>query len=227
MNKIPFLLKHVNPSAIKKSIERDLVKANISIQPQNESCDNNVNILTVMGIESSCDDSCASILRVNFAEKTLHVVSDARTSQKEIHEKFGGVVPLLAKRAHKQNVPIMIQKSLKICADFEAEDDLKWLRGFTGTATPKTRQQLTPSSEFERQTNSFGDENLNIKTLNANITTNNESLVKKQNQINPNEIDAIFVTNGPGMRGCLVEGVSEAIKYGNLINKPGMYAILY
>ena len=53
--------------------------------------------LVVLGIESSCDDTSAAVLRGN------RLLSNVIASQK-VHEAYGGVVPELASRAHLRNV---------------------------------------------------------------------------------------------------------------------------
>lgn len=63
---------------------------------------NNVNIL---GIESSCDDTSASIVSNGY------VLSNIIANQ-EVHKKFGGVVPELASRAHQQNIIPVIESAL-------------------------------------------------------------------------------------------------------------------
>ncbi len=62
----------------------------------------NINIL---GIETSCDETAAAIVR-NGSEMLSNVVS----SQIEIHQKYGGVVPEIASRAHIEKIyPIVAQ----------------------------------------------------------------------------------------------------------------------
>ena len=53
--------------------------------------------LIVLGIESSCDDTSAAIL------KGSNLLSNIISSQ-DIHKQYGGVVPELASRAHQQNI---------------------------------------------------------------------------------------------------------------------------
>ena len=54
----------------------------------------------ILGIESSCDETAASICR--FSENERTVLSDVVASQIEIHKRFGGVVPEIASRAHTE-----------------------------------------------------------------------------------------------------------------------------
>ncbi len=60
----------------------------------------------ILGIESSCDDTSASVL----ADTTI--LSNVIASQK-VHSEFGGVVPELASRAHQQNIVPVIDTALK------------------------------------------------------------------------------------------------------------------
>lgn len=60
----------------------------------------------VLGIESSCDDTSAAILRGN------HLLSNVIASQK-VHEEYGGVVPELASRAHLKNIVPVVQSAVK------------------------------------------------------------------------------------------------------------------
>lgn len=53
----------------------------------------------ILGIETSCDETAAAVLH-----GTGRVLSNVISSQQAVHERFGGVVPELASRAHIQNV---------------------------------------------------------------------------------------------------------------------------
>ena len=61
----------------------------------------------ILAIESSCDDTSASILL------GTKVLSNEVASQ-AVHESFGGVVPELASRAHQQNIVPVIDRALKV-----------------------------------------------------------------------------------------------------------------
>ena len=62
----------------------------------------------VLGIESSCDDTCAAVV-VNGRDILSNIVS----SQNEIHQKYGGVVPEVASRKHIEMIDIVIREALK------------------------------------------------------------------------------------------------------------------
>ncbi|MCA9382373.1 tRNA (adenosine(37)-N6)-threonylcarbamoyltransferase complex transferase subunit TsaD, partial [Candidatus Dojkabacteria bacterium] len=62
----------------------------------------------ILGIETSCDDTCASV--VVDGEKVL---SNIISSQEKLHEKYGGVVPEVAARDHIRIIPFVIDEALK------------------------------------------------------------------------------------------------------------------
>ncbi|MDC1112519.1 tRNA (adenosine(37)-N6)-threonylcarbamoyltransferase complex transferase subunit TsaD [Candidatus Pelagibacter sp.] len=65
----------------------------------------------ILGIESSCDETAASIITEN--EQGIPVVlSNTVSSQTEVHKKFGGVVPELAARSHIEKIDWIVQKAI-------------------------------------------------------------------------------------------------------------------
>ncbi len=60
----------------------------------------------ILGIESSCDDTSAAVLRNGV------LLSNVTASQ-EVHRDYGGVVPELASRAHQQNVVPVVDQAIK------------------------------------------------------------------------------------------------------------------
>lgn len=64
--------------------------------------------IIVLGIESSCDETSASLVR-----NGKHVLSLVIDSQIEIHKKFGGVVPEIASRKHIEVIGEIVTKALK------------------------------------------------------------------------------------------------------------------
>ena len=63
--------------------------------------------ITILGIESSCDDTSAAVI------KNAKIQSNIVANQ-EVHQSFGGVVPELASRAHQQNIVPVVNEALKI-----------------------------------------------------------------------------------------------------------------
>lgn len=63
-------------------------------------------MITILGIESSCDDTAAAVIQDGV------LLSNIISSQK-VHESYGGVVPELASRAHQQNIIPVVDQALK------------------------------------------------------------------------------------------------------------------
>ena len=53
--------------------------------------------MLVMGVESSCDETSAAVI------SDTKILSNIIANQ-EVHQKYGGVVPELASRAHQKNI---------------------------------------------------------------------------------------------------------------------------
>ena len=62
--------------------------------------------ITILGIESSCDDTSAAVIRNNV------LLSNVIASQ-AVHVKYGGVIPELASRAHQQNIIPVVDTALR------------------------------------------------------------------------------------------------------------------
>ena len=62
--------------------------------------------VTILGIESSCDDTSAAVIRNGV------ILSNIIAGQK-VHEAYGGVVPELASRAHQQNIIPVVDQAIK------------------------------------------------------------------------------------------------------------------
>ncbi len=63
--------------------------------------------MIVLGIESSCDETAAAVVRDG-----CEVLSSEVASQIAIHQEFGGVVPEIAARAHLQNIDVLVERAL-------------------------------------------------------------------------------------------------------------------
>ncbi len=67
---------------------------------------NNNKDIYILGIESSCDDTSAAVLRNDVLLSNV-------TSSQAVHQSYGGVVPELASRAHQQNIVPVVDQALK------------------------------------------------------------------------------------------------------------------
>ena len=86
--------------------------------------------LTFLGIETSCDETAASIVQEN-RDGSAKVLSNVVSSQIKGHEKFGGVVPEIAARSHLENIDFIIQKALD-----KSKKKIKDIDGIAATAGP-------------------------------------------------------------------------------------------
>ena len=79
--------------------------------------------ITILGIESSCDDTSAAVVR-NTTLLSSIIASQA------VHERYGGVIPELASRAHQQNIVPVVDTALKEAGiTLEKIDAIAFTRG--------------------------------------------------------------------------------------------------
>ena len=92
----------------------------------------------ILGIESSCDDTSAAILKNGI------VLSNIIANQ-NIHKKYGGVVPELASRAHLSNIIPVIDAALK-----ESNVKLEQISAIAFTRGPGLMGSLIIGTEFSK-----------------------------------------------------------------------------
>lgn len=92
----------------------------------------------ILGIESSCDDTAAAVLHNG------RILSNIVATQ-DIHQKYGGVVPELASRAHQQNIVPVIHEALK-----QAGIDKKQLSAIAFTRGPGLMGSLLVGTSFAK-----------------------------------------------------------------------------
>jgi N6-L-threonylcarbamoyladenine synthase len=95
-------------------------------------------MITILAIESSCDETAASVCRDGV------ILSNVISSQK-IHEKYGGVVPELASRAHLQSIVPVVESALQI-----ANVELNEMDAFAFTQSPGLIGALLVGTEFTK-----------------------------------------------------------------------------
>ncbi len=94
--------------------------------------------ITILGIESSCDDTSASVIRNEV------LLSNVMANQ-DVHSKYGGVIPELASRAHQQNILPVVDLALKI-----AETDLTEVDAIAFTRGPGLLGSLLVGTSFAK-----------------------------------------------------------------------------
>jgi len=135
--------------------------------------------MIILGIETSCDDTAIAVLR---AEKSnFKILSNIVSSQIEIHRKYGGVYPTLAKREHQKNLVPVLEKALKKAGFLEIFNSQFSISNFQ-----KLKQILEREEYLFKQLEKF---------------------FKKYKKP---KIDVVAVTIGPGLEPCLWAGVNFA-----------------
>ena len=93
---------------------------------------------TILAIESSCDETAAAVCRDGI------ILSNIISSQK-VHEKYGGVVPELASRAHLQSIVPVVDEAMKASGL-----DLKDIDAFGFTQSPGLIGALLVGTQFAK-----------------------------------------------------------------------------
>ena len=141
--------------------------------------------MKILAIETSCDDTCISIIEAKEKAGTpipdFEILSNIISSQTEIHQEYGGVVPMLAKRAHEDNLVPVLRESLK-----------------TASVLKDQKPSKIPDSKFQILKKLFYKEE-NLLDKFTEIT-----------QIKRPSLDLIAVTHGPGLEPALWAGVNFA-----------------
>ena len=107
--------------------------------------------LTFLGIETSCDETAASVVQEN-GDGTAKILSNIVSSQIKEHEKFGGVVPEIAARAHVENIDFIIQQALD-----KSKKKIKDIDGVAATAGPGLIVCLNVGHNIGKSLAAFGE----------------------------------------------------------------------
>lgn len=141
--------------------------------------------MRILGIETSCDETGICIIEVkdDNNEKALTILGNQLYSQVAKHKEFGGVFPMLAKREHAKNLVPLLRKCLE-----EAR-----LSSFS-------KEEWHSDDEVVRKVE-------NILSREPELFAELKKLLET---IEKPGIDAIAVTNGPGLEPALWVGVTFA-----------------
>lgn len=142
--------------------------------------------MTILGIETSCDETALCIIDATGDAKNgigIDILANLTLSQIELHRKYGGVFPNLAKREHQKNLVPLLEKTL---------------------AEAKMLRRENPSKEFHSQI---------LENLGMILKREPELLrqfLEFVPAVGKPAIDLIAVTNGPGLEPCLWSGLNFA-----------------
>ncbi len=155
--------------------------------------------ITILSIETSCDETGISILEYDKNTNKYHVLADELNSQIDIHKEFGGVFPTVAKREHGNNLLGILYSCIKKYSEIKKIDEvnnyLNIIDNNIDTNILNREEDLLKQVEYELE--------------------KKDSFLK---QI-PN-IDYIAVTKGPGLEPALWVGVSFAKFLSKIWQKP-------
>ena len=107
--------------------------------------------ITFLGIETSCDETAAAVIQEN-EDGSAKILSNIVSSQIKEHEKFGGVVPELAARAHVESIDFIINKALE-----ESKLTIAEMDGVAATAGPGLIVCLTVGLNIGKSIAAFAD----------------------------------------------------------------------
>ena len=167
--------------------------------------------MTILAIETSCDETAISILEFKSSTWTPDVQVEGRvlshlvSSQVEMHKEWGGVVPNIAKREHQKTlIPLLKQGLVE--------------SGLITPPTPRLRRAGKSQARNNKQT-----PNSKIEILNEILDREPELLIQAKDFLPTIEvpgIDAIAVTHGPGLEPALWVGVNFAKDLSTVWQKP-------
>lgn len=150
--------------------------------------------MILLAIETSCDETAISIVkRVRGKQVRFEVMSNKILSQIDLHTQYGGVFPMLAKREHTKAITQLIAEAL-------GEADL-----------------------LVERTNSYHIPSALRKKLDAQLMREPEMLSAMKvlfEGIQKPTIDAIAVTEGPGLEPALWVGINAALALGMMWDIP-------
>lgn len=165
--------------------------------------------MKVLGIETSCDETAASVV-----EDGRNLLSNAVASSMDLHVAYGGVVPEIAARSHLEVINSVVDKALR--------DARKASQGFSLDEVQGAGEQRTEPYM------KYGEGAAESATLqfakSAQGKLGSARLGQSASDDLWDSIDAIAVTYGPGLGGSLLIGVMTARTLAIAKHKP-LYAV--
>jgi len=79
--------------------------------------------MTILGIETSCDETSAAIINVNEENKRVELVSNVIATSLALHAQTGGIIPEVAAREQVKYIIPVIDEAMKVLKDPESEID--------------------------------------------------------------------------------------------------------
>jgi len=162
--------------------------------------------MKILAVDTSCDDTCIAILKTEKSKSKLpefKILSNIISSQIKIHQKYGGVVPVLAKREHQKNLVPLLKRVLRKINGLEKKNNSK--------------------KNNSKKNNSKKNNNSRDKKLESFLKREGELYKKVKiflEKYKKPQIDFIAVTQGPGLEPALWSGVNFARALSYFWQKP-------
>jgi N6-L-threonylcarbamoyladenine synthase len=93
----------------------------------------------ILGIETTCDET--GIALIETKENKVRILKNELRSQYKVHRQYGGVVPILAAREHKKNLPLLLK-------NIEKDFDLRKIDFLSFSVGPGLLPALVSGKEF-------------------------------------------------------------------------------
>src|SRR3989344_6978175 len=162
--------------------------------------------MIILAIETSCDETSVAIVESKerlpaggqgLKNPSFEILSNIVLSQMKLHARWGGVVPMMAKREHSKNLITILNKSMMKAGFYNSK-----------IKNQKSKLQFKIKNEEE------------IKRILNREPELLERFLKFIPTIKPLKIDAIAVTVGPGLEPALWVGINFAKALAFVWNKP-------
>ncbi len=154
--------------------------------------------MRVLAIETSCDETGVAILegKLEGDSFVFEVLGNALLSQASLHSPYGGVFPMLAKREHEKNLPIILEQAVQKASHNQttSNSSVPSLRG--SRSNPKVTRNSLDCDAKPR----------NDDQIKSSDGSSEELLIQLSNL----RLDAIAVTYGPGLEPALWTGITFA-----------------
>jgi N6-L-threonylcarbamoyladenine synthase len=149
--------------------------------------------MIILSIETSCDETAVSFLEAvgDFPHTKYNILGNALYSQIEIHREYGGVFPTLAKREHIATIVPILETATKEAGIKQAKP------------TQLSEETIAKLHEVLNREHGLADQ-----------------LISYHKSYGIPLVDAVAVTNGPGLEPALWVGVNFAKALGVLWNVP-------
>jgi tRNA A37 threonylcarbamoyltransferase TsaD len=159
--------------------------------------------MKILSIETSCDETAVSIIEAtgDIHHPKFTILGNALYSQISVHAEYGGVFPALAKREHTQNLVPMLKLATELA--FEKDSNILNSNSSTTNIPEITKEKRLQILEILSKENDLGDQLLNFLDTHEVF-----------------DVDAIAVTQGPGLEPALWVGISFAKALAIALRKP-------